>query len=462
VSTHQTVFSHDLRILACANCGGPIEGTPTGGTVTCSFCNTVNQVAARDETRDRAAATTAPTMNEAQRFEQLRAQDGKPLMPPPNLAHLLQGGGLPPQNVQAAQAEWQRARFELTQAPGNFASAERLYFLTMMIYGALSKLQGQDRQIRAMVETALDLLTDARHRQEMHGMLARNAARVGDVAAAEQWLALCNPYSHDLQADTAYRHSRAYVSTCKRDYPAVLQALGARIDDVPIADSADEACGVLRANAYEGLGQMQTAVEQLVQLMTGHPAGSQLIERIIAANAVLGLCTHSYPQARQQLGQMAASAVQTKGGFKFGCLFFPLFFGGFAIPAVIFGAQAVLDPAYHGAVVGIVVTGFMVFTFGLLGFTFLKGAKVKAHLRQHGVAGRAKVMSVSETGTRVNNQPQLQFQLHVNVPGMPPYTAIHREVVSAVHMARLGPGADLPVRVAPNDRAMLMIDWSQP
>lgn len=459
--TSHTIFSHDLRLLACANCGGPIEGTPTGGTVTCSFCNTVNHVSARDESRDRAAAATAPAMNEAQRYERLRAQDGKPLMPPPNIMHLLQGGVLAPHNIQAAQVEWQRARQEMTHAP-SFGSAERLYFLTMMIYGALSKQQGQDRQIRAMLETALDVLSEPRHRQEMHGMLARNAARVGDIEAAESWLALLNPHSDDLHSDTAYRHSRAYVSTKKGDYHAVLQVLGARIDDVPICDSTDEAAGVLRANAYEKLGQQQTAVEQLVQLMSASPHGAQLIERIIAANAHLGLCTYSFPQARQQLGQMAATAVHTKGGFKFGCLFFPLFIGGFAIPAVMFGAEQLIEAEYLEFVQIGVVVGFILFSFLMVFLVIGKGMRVKSKLRQTGVPGRAKVMSVAETGTRVNDQPQLQFQLMVNAHPHAPYTAIHREVVSAVNLARVTPGTDLAVRVDPHDPAMLMIDWSQP
>jgi hypothetical protein len=251
------------------------------------------------------------------------------------------------------------------------------------------------------------------------------------------------------------------VATAKGDFQTVLRVLGARIDDVPIADSADEVCGVLRANAYERLGQMQTAVEQLVQLMTGLPHGPQLVGRILQTNAHLRLCTNSHPQAAQQVGQMTAQAVQTKGGFKFGCLFLPLFLGGFAIPGFIFLIEQYVNEAYQSIGMGVVIGGYVLMTFVLLAVTLGKGAMIKSKLRQSGVLGRAKIMGASETGTRVNNQPQVQFQLMVNVPGRQPYTAIHREVVSAVNFGRIGPGNELAVRVDPNDPAMLMIDWSQ-
>lgn len=459
MSTHQTVFSPNLRVLACANCGAPVEGTIAGGTVQCTYCGTSNTLSARDESRDRAAAAVAPTMTEAQRFERLRAQDGKPLLPPPALQHLLVGGGLPPQNMPAAQNEWRRARQEVAQG-GGFASAERLYFLTMLIYGPLAKMQ-QDQQVRAMLETALDHLTEPRHRQVIHGMLARNAARVGDVAAAEQWLALCTPYSDDIHMDSGYRFSRAYVSTAKGDYNTVLQTLGARVDDMPIADGQDEVCGVLRANAYERLGQAQTAVEQLVQLMTGHPAGPQLVQQIVAANPNLQLCAHSFPLAQQQRQQMAASAVRTRGGFKFGCLFWPLFLGGFGLAGAINLANSLLNAQYLPFITAGLIGGYMVLVVGMLVFTIGRGMKIKSKLRQSGVMGRAKVLAANQTGVRVNEQPQVQFQLMVNVPGRQPYTAIHSEIVSAMNLGRIGAGGELAVRVDANDPSLMMIDWQQ-
>ncbi len=457
MSTHKTVFSHELRILACANCGAPIDGTIAGGSVSCTFCHTANQLQARDESNDRALATMAPTMSEAQRFERLRAQDGQPLIPPPSVQHLLVNCALPPQNLPAAQAEWQQARVELMHG-GAFATAERFYFLTWLIYSVLSK-QNQDRQLRAVLETARDHLTELRYRQEIHGMLARNAARLGDTAAADEWLGLCSPYSDDLHADTAFRFSQAYVSTAKQDFQRVVQVLGARIEEIPINDSCDGVCGVLRANAYEKMGQMEMAVSQLAQLMMSKAASPASVDAIIAANPAFGLCPYSAPQAKHQLEYMQANAVRTRGGFNFNALFYPIFIGGFAIPGVIFLAQKYIDDSYMNYVIGGVVVTFMVFISFMLWFTLGKGARLKAQLRESGVLGQAQILATRETGVRVNNQPQLELQLQVAVAGHQPYAAIHREVVSMVHLGRLTPGTSLTVRVHPSDPSLMVIEW---
>ena len=44
-----TAFRFDLRIVVCQHCGAPVESVPTGGWVTCRFCNAGHQVAARVE-----------------------------------------------------------------------------------------------------------------------------------------------------------------------------------------------------------------------------------------------------------------------------------------------------------------------------------------------------------------------------------------------------------------------------
>jgi hypothetical protein len=56
--------------------------------------------------------------------------------------------------------------------------------------------------------------------------------------------------------DTAYRFSRAYVSTHAGDMKTVLRVLGTQVDDVPIADPYDAVVGMLRANALEAHGQL--------------------------------------------------------------------------------------------------------------------------------------------------------------------------------------------------------------
>ena len=51
-----TVFSHEMRVLCCANCGAPIRTAIQGGTVQCGYCHTVNQFAALHEAIQAAVA----------------------------------------------------------------------------------------------------------------------------------------------------------------------------------------------------------------------------------------------------------------------------------------------------------------------------------------------------------------------------------------------------------------------
>jgi uncharacterized Zn finger protein (UPF0148 family) len=293
---HKTMFSRELRLLLCPQCGAPIEGALTGGTVSCRYCGATGVLAPRDESRDAASAAAQPAVSEAERFQRLREQEHKPLLPPPALRHLCVEWWLPPEHVAQGFAEFQRARQEVA-AGGSFGAAERLYFLAIVLYEHLAH-QGRDADVRALLETARDVLSDPRHRQVLHGMLARNAARAGDPAAAEEWLRLLTPHATDLHMDTAYRFSRAYLSTRAGDMQTVLRVLGTRVDDVPIVEPYDEVCAVLRANALERTGNGQAAVQALAQVASGHPAGADRLAQIAAMSPELGLCPQSLPAVR--------------------------------------------------------------------------------------------------------------------------------------------------------------------
>ncbi len=248
---------------------------------------------ARDESHEARTAAVPPAMNESERFQRLREQGHRPLVPPPSLAHLCVELWLPPANVPVAFAEFQRARHEVA-AGGSFGAAERLYFLTMMLYEHLAR-ERKDAEVRALLETARDVLSDPLHRQVIHGMLARNAARAGDRVAAEGWLQLMTPHATDLQMDTAYRFTRAYLSTCEGDLTTVLRALGTRVDDVPISESYVEVCAVLRANALERTGDEPTAVQQLAHVAAAHADGVGRLASLVAMTPELALCPRSLP-----------------------------------------------------------------------------------------------------------------------------------------------------------------------
>ncbi|ORA97868.1 hypothetical protein BST33_17960 [Mycolicibacter minnesotensis] len=90
------------------------------------------------------------------------------------------------------------------------------------------------------------------------------------------------------------------------------------------------------------------------------------------------------------------------------------------------------------------------------------GAKVagrQQYLELHGVLALAQVSAIHETGTRVNNQPLVKLDLHIEGPGLAPFDAQDR-VLATLNRLPLISGRKLAVLVDPatNDHH---IDWQR-
>lgn len=77
-------------------------------------------------------------------------------------------------------------------------------------------------------------------------------------------------------------------------------------------------------------------------------------------------------------------------------------------------------------------------------------------LANEGVDGTATIVQMQATGKNVNMQPELLFQLTVDVGGSQSQVS-HTQVVSPAIIGQLQPGAQVPVKVDPNDHSQLMI-----
>jgi hypothetical protein len=77
-------------------------------------------------------------------------------------------------------------------------------------------------------------------------------------------------------------------------------------------------------------------------------------------------------------------------------------------------------------------------------------------LANEGVDGTATIIQMQATGANINMQPELQFELTVDVGGSQS-TVTHKQVVSPAVIGQLQPGAQVPVKVDPNDHSQLMI-----
>jgi hypothetical protein len=77
-------------------------------------------------------------------------------------------------------------------------------------------------------------------------------------------------------------------------------------------------------------------------------------------------------------------------------------------------------------------------------------------LANEGVDATATVNMLQATGKNVNYQPEIQFDLTVNVNGHESRVN-HTQVVSPAMLGQLQPGATVPVKVDPNDTSQLVI-----
>jgi hypothetical protein len=77
-------------------------------------------------------------------------------------------------------------------------------------------------------------------------------------------------------------------------------------------------------------------------------------------------------------------------------------------------------------------------------------------LANEGVDGRATINSLVATGKEVNMQPELRFELTVDVNGHTSDVS-HTQVVSPAMLGQLQPGATVACKVDPSDHSKLLI-----
>ena len=102
-------------------------------------------------------------------------------------------------------------------------------------------------------------------------------------------------------------------------------------------------------------------------------------------------------------------------------------------------------------------TGVVLLVVGLL---WMRGAAKKDRISATGVAGTGQIVGLTQTGMLVNNQPQVELDLLVTIPGRSPYRAKVKEVVPLVMLNRLQ--GTLPVRVDPAEPDAVVVQWDQP
>lgn len=109
--------------------------------------------------------------------------------------------------------------------------------------------------------------------------------------------------------------------------------------------------------------------------------------------------------------------------------------------------------------VGLLVTAAdVLIALALANYSANSAAKTQ-FLEQQGVLALAQVTGIAETGTRINDQPLVKIDLHIEGPGLTPFDSQDR-VIASVTRLPLITGRKLVVLVDPGNNTY-QIDWER-
>src|SRR5581483_2540222 len=87
------------------------------------------------------------------------------------------------------------------------------------------------------------------------------------------------------------------------------------------------------------------------------------------------------------------------------------------------------------------------------------GGGMTPELRRNGVAARAQVLEIWDTGWTINDDPVIGMRVRVQPSDRPPFEArIEKTTVSRIAVAQFQPGAVIPVRFDPKDPTAIAVD----
>jgi len=446
-------YSYDVAVVLCWACGGVVMATPVGSNGACPNCGGAAPVKPRNMVlpppQGRSPGPQAPA---------LRSQDGRPLLPPPGIAFLWEGGDIPPHRINEAMTAWQGARRRAAQ--GEAAAGEEIALLGRTLASAAED-QGDRLRARALLESSLEVAPFPRHRAVLLGALVRSAVRAGDMNSAFRWWQHFDGNAEDLESDSEWRVSTAVVATARGDFMTVLNAVGSTFEQYAIQDALDPQAALFRANALEKSGQLPAANAQLEKMFAmGGPAMRNAFERMAASYGSLGLCSISLNQIVAQR-ERAGAATAGLGKIAMGLmlLFAPV------IPGLIglgFGVSMLMGGGFGGGVglmpvvmpLGMSLIFFL--SFGLWGIRTIMAGLRERRAFQHGVRTTARVLGARPTGVSINDMPEMLIELEVAL--QPPVRSALKKVVHPGEMQALVPGTMLHVRVDPQDPSTAILD----
>ncbi len=118
------------------------------------------------------------------------------------------------------------------------------------------------------------------------------------------------------------------------------------------------------------------------------------------------------------------------------------------------------SPDGPGAIGVVLIIGAIVASFvlaGWLGRRILRSTQ-RADVLEGGLPATAVITGMTETGTTVNQHPMVEFDLRISRDGSTYDTSV-TQMLPRLLLGRVAPGTQIAVRVMPDQRSEVAIDW---
>ena len=90
----------------------------------------------------------------------------------------------------------------------------------------------------------------------------------------------------------------------------------------------------------------------------------------------------------------------------------------------------------------------LLLTIGMMVFAALKIRRIK-EIVTHGKQGTAKILQLSDTGTRINDDPRVKMLLEISIPDYPTYQAEKTVTIPLINLPQVQPGSTVSVYADP-------------
>lgn len=124
-----------------------------------------------------------------------------------------------------------------------------------------------------------------------------------------------------------------------------------------------------------------------------------------------------------------------------------LYFGFTASPTALTGDGYSLKTFLFAMGGGFIALSLLI-TMGMLIFALLKVRRIK-EIVTHGKQGTAKILELSDTGTRINDNPRVKMLLEISIPNYPAYQAEKTLTVPLINLSQVQPGSTVSVYADP-------------